>query len=324
MMQKLAKNGLAEKKNKEKKDVQMGRKKKTREQFICDAQKVHGIGAYDYSIVVYKSSKDHVDITCRIHGNFKQTASNHLQGRGCQLCSKSQRITKEVLINRSKIIHGDRYSYDLIDDVSRSIKVPIVCKTHGVFHQQARKHIEGNGCPKCAQAKVAKMQSLTKSKFIEKAITAHGDKYCYKDVVYKNMNSLISVVCNIHGEFKQTPSNHLKGKGCPKCAVHGFKTNMEATLYILESLCGSYMKIGISNNPKQRIKILSRSTPFGFVLVNEFAANGRLILETENRLHKRFKSANFSGFDGATEWFISDTEAAAKTAGGIIKSQGNA
>ncbi|AUR92586.1 hypothetical protein NVP1174O_26 [Vibrio phage 1.174.O._10N.261.55.A8] len=302
----------------------MGRNKKTIEQFICDAQNVHGIGTYDYSSVVYKSGKDHVEITCHTHGNFNQTASNHLQGRGCPSCSKNKRITKEDLVRRSKVVHSDKYSYELVESVSRDKKVPIICKDHGVFYQQARKHLEGNSCPKCSQAKIARMQSFTTPQFIEKAVSVHGNKYCYKSVVYKNMKRLIVMTCGIHGEFRQSPGNHLKGKGCPKCAIHGFKTNMEATLYILQSLCGLHMKIGISNNPKQRIKILSRSTPFDFVLVNEFVADGRLILDAENKLHKRFKSAKFSGFDGATEWFISDTEAAANIARLIIKSQGSA
>src|SRR5690606_33289030 len=28
----------------------------------------------------------------------------------------------------------------------------------------------------------------------------------------------ISIICIEHGVFKQTPDNHLRGKGCPKCA----------------------------------------------------------------------------------------------------------
>lgn len=26
------------------------------------------------------------------------------------------------------------------------------------------------------------------------------------------------IICPEHGEFLQTPNNHLRGKGCPKCA----------------------------------------------------------------------------------------------------------
>ena len=50
--------------------------------------------------------------------------------------------------------------------------------------------------------------------FIEKSKKIHNDKYDYSKVVYKNIDTK---VCPEHGEFWQTPYNHLKGHGCPKC-----------------------------------------------------------------------------------------------------------
>lgn len=29
----------------------------------------------------------------------------------------------------------------------------------------------------------------------------------------------ITIICKIHGEFKQTPNDHLSGKGCKLCAI---------------------------------------------------------------------------------------------------------
>lgn len=51
------------------------------------------------------------------------------------------------------------------------------------------------------------------SKFKEK----HGDTYDYSKVVYKNTDTKVEVTCREHGGFFQTPGNHLKGSGCPKC-----------------------------------------------------------------------------------------------------------
>ena len=45
--------------------------KKTNDEFIIDAKKVHG-DKYDYSIVKYTNNKTKVDIICPIHGGFKQ------------------------------------------------------------------------------------------------------------------------------------------------------------------------------------------------------------------------------------------------------------
>ena len=58
----------------------------------------------------------------------------------------------------------------------------------------------------------------TKEEFINKAIQVHGDKYDYSKVDYKTNKINVKILCKIHGEFPQTPSNHLKGQKCSKCS----------------------------------------------------------------------------------------------------------
>lgn len=53
--------------------------------------------------------------------------------------------------------------------------------------------------------------------FISKAKLAHGNKYDYSKVFYVNSTTNICIICPIHGEFWQRPSEHLRGKGCIKC-----------------------------------------------------------------------------------------------------------
>lgn len=59
----------------------------------------------------------------------------------------------------------------------------------------------------------------TKNEFIEKAILVHGNKYDYSLVDYIKGNNNVTIVCKKHGEFLQSSSEHLKGKGCPKCSM---------------------------------------------------------------------------------------------------------
>jgi hypothetical protein len=56
--------------------------------------------------------------------------------------------------------------------------------------------------------------------FIEKAKLVHGDnKYDYSKVDYKNSGTKVIIICQEHGEFQQTPNNHLHGGyGCSKCS----------------------------------------------------------------------------------------------------------
>ena len=60
---------------------------------------------------------------------------------------------------------------------------------------------------------------LTQEEFVAKAKSIHGDKYNYSKVIYTHNKSKVIIVCPIHGEFEQAPVNHLRGKGCMKCAA---------------------------------------------------------------------------------------------------------
>lgn len=59
---------------------------------------------------------------------------------------------------------------------------------------------------------------LTQEDFIAKAHRVHGDKYDYSLAKYTKSVNKVKIICPKHGVFEQTASNHLAGKGCPKCA----------------------------------------------------------------------------------------------------------
>ena len=62
------------------------------------------------------------------------------------------------------------------------------------------------------------MKKLTRGEFIERAKTVHGDKYNYSKVKYIDYNTKVCIICKKHGEFWQTPHNHVSGAKCPKCS----------------------------------------------------------------------------------------------------------
>lgn len=64
---------------------------------------------------------------------------------------------------------------------------------------------------------MSKNRTKTLEKFILDARKIHGDKYSYKDSIYEKDKVKIKIICKNHGEFLQTPSDHLQGCGCPRC-----------------------------------------------------------------------------------------------------------
>lgn len=187
---------------------------KTTEDFISEARKVHG-DLYDYSKSTYIGSDKKICIICPIHGEFWQRAIEHLNGRGCRLCN--QILTTDNFIRKAKLVHGDKYDYSKTEYTNNNTKVLITCPIHGDFLQNAGDHLSGKGCSKCGFEKNRKHFSDTLEDFVEKAKKVHGDRYDYSKVSYVNSQIKVKIGCAKHGEFLQTPNNHLSGSGCPLC-----------------------------------------------------------------------------------------------------------
>lgn len=60
-------------------------------------------GKYSYDKFIFTTNSAKAIITCSIHGDFEQSASNHLKGHGCYSCNiKNNGYTKIDFINSSK------------------------------------------------------------------------------------------------------------------------------------------------------------------------------------------------------------------------------
>lgn len=121
--------------------------------FIEKARVKHG-ERYEYQEARKLTSESKVKIKCLTHGWFEQCVANHLSGSGCNLCavarvSKSQAITFEEFLMRSKLAHGNRYAYSSRHMNNCKEKVEIICRVHGPFEQVACEHYSGKGCIKC-------------------------------------------------------------------------------------------------------------------------------------------------------------------------------
>ena len=190
----------------------------TKEEWIEKAKQVHG-NRYDYNRVEYKNAQTRVCIICPIHGEFKQTANNHLIGSGCPYCKNDKiadalRKPTEDFIERANKEHDNKYDYGKIEYKNARRNIVIICPIHGEFEQTPCSHLRGGGCPKCAGN-----YNYTTEEWIEKANRIQGNKYDYSKVEYIDSKNKVCIICQIHGEFWQTPVDHLSGYGCRKCAI---------------------------------------------------------------------------------------------------------
>jgi very-short-patch-repair endonuclease len=100
--------------------------------------------------------------------------------------------------------------------------------------------------------------------FISKAIKIHGDKYVYSKVNYVNAKTKVIIICKTHGEFTQTPSNHLNRHNCQKCA-NNFKGNTEIFIEKAKQIHGDryvYSKVNYVNADTQVLIICKEHGEF--------------------------------------------------------------
>ena len=70
---------------------------------------------------------------------------------------------------------------------------------------------------KNVKRKIININTSTTGEFISKANSVHGDTYNYSLVEYVGHSIPVKIICDIHGEFEQKPTIHIKGSGCPIC-----------------------------------------------------------------------------------------------------------
>lgn len=83
----------------------------TTKEWIEAAKRIHGT-KYDYTKSIYINSKTPITITCKIHGDFHQLPSEHLQGKGCKYCAKQAFHVIDSLANKYPDIASE-WDYEL-------------------------------------------------------------------------------------------------------------------------------------------------------------------------------------------------------------------
>lgn len=111
--------------------------------------------------------------------------------------------------------HGYKYDYRQINTQNTLSDGIFICDKHGEFKQMIKNHLAGNGCYFCGREKTNEARRVKPNEFIERAKKIHklpnGEpKYFYNEKDYKGYYENMRMICRIHGEFYQTPANHLK------------------------------------------------------------------------------------------------------------------
>lgn len=200
-------------------------KKFTTENFIEKVISKFGDN-FDFSKTIYNGKRNQITLICKKHGEFSCLPLNFLKGVGCVQCFAEQQHRETMIknIEKCKKKYNNFYDYSHVDLDSKNI-IEIICPIHGIFHQRFKDHLSGHGCPKCAYEKNAERQKIKYSyeRLIKEGAEIHQNKYQYPLQDIKYFYQECSIICPIHGEFKQQINLHISSQqGCPKCGMERF------------------------------------------------------------------------------------------------------
>lgn len=153
----------------------------TQEEIIKRMSKVN-VRDYDLSKVVYKSYHHKVKVVCSKHGTFSITPAHFLAGKGCRQCGIDKnadklRRSEASILKQASERHKGFYDYSGATYKTYHEKIKIRCPEYGDFWQSPAKHLNGKGCPKCANKAVGRKRrdSAIKNKPISFIFCDEGD-----------------------------------------------------------------------------------------------------------------------------------------------------
>lgn len=161
-------------------------------------------------------------------------------------------------------VHGSKYDYAKWTEFKGyHVKFVIVCHIHGEFEQTYANHVKNKaGCPGCRKDQRAQgFNKRSREEWLSACRAVHGDAYEYKfpDTFSNADIDNVQITCQIHGEFQQKLSDHVRKKaGCPSCAVdkrRGRKaTHIPMEVYdMLDSEAFLHMEHNNKQKPMQQI-----------------------------------------------------------------------
>ena len=131
----------------------------------------------------------------------------------------SRKLTEQEILERIKNKFPNKFNYSQWNFISYKDKIKLICNDCGTEFEITPDNLLNCeiGCPVCAEKSRIDKRTYTTEEFIIKSKEIHGDIFDYSFVKYEGNKIPVTIICPKHGEFHQTPKEHLRGHGYPRC-----------------------------------------------------------------------------------------------------------
>lgn len=290
------------------------------ESYYLDGLSSQGLFDFNGWVGQFKGARTRAVLSCKKCGYARDAEVwSVISSRGCPSCAKEsssskQRSNAEDLVARIKSLHNIKFIGWLGGEYkNQHCKAIVKCLKDGCGYEwsaTANSMLRGCGCMRCGKRAMSEKQSKSMDERELELSCIDGLTFVEWDRWIGSSKSKAVMTCDAGHRFSATINSILsKGSGCPKCAKTGFDQTSAGFLYAIRSECGAHVKVGISNNYKNRFVDLKRRTPFKFIEIEIVSHHdGAKIRELEKYYHGKYESSGLSGFDGCTEWLICTSE----------------
>lgn len=226
-------------------------------------------------------------------------------------------LSNEDYISKASNIHKNKYDYSQTYYINSTTKIIVTCPIHGSWETNPRNHLKGCGCPKC------KGRSLSTNEWIYRFNITHNHKFDYSKFEYSSIYEKSTIICKTHGEFLQSPHNHVNGQQCPECSKQEAWTNntyynnknaiknkekwqsKSSNLYLVRFWNDSeiFFKIGITSQSLER-RFRKSDTEYSYEVIKFIPMSLYDAVVLEQSLlekHKKYKYTPLIKFRGHTE-----------------------
>lgn len=269
--------------------------------FIKNVIKLQG-NKYNFDKTNYINQRTKIIVTCVKHNHDFEIFPSVLLGSkkkfnrsfsvgSCPICQKEyfDNIKKET-INKFKIVHNNKYEYDINNYINSHIPFNAICKKHGNFKIIGKSHVLGHGkCPLC--------QDKLKNKIIK--------YYGINNEIIFNANETITFICKIHNTTETINKKYfskinLKDKKyvCKTCYMNALTDKCS----IGEMKINEFL---IKNNIRfEREKTFYNCKNINLLRFDFYIPDHRLIIEFDGEQH--YKPNKYFGMKSFKSTIIND------------------
>ena len=267
------------------------------EYFIKILSKIHG-NKYDYISEEFEPNYSQEKVADRYitrickHSKEKITYKSHRKGKSvCRFCENPE---KEKISKKDKFINKLKESHPHLDlsevDYNTQYNISnIKCNIHQIYYNISRSSLifrcKYGSCPLCIKDKKDRFthkikkqhpnKRKNKKQVIIEANKVHNHRYDYSLFDYIDSKTKSTIICKLHGQFKQTMDSHINRKAnCPVC--------VKETNYVVFE--GKYNEVYFQNN-------YSRNTPGVFYIIKLYSSDEEFVKIgiTSKNIEERFK-----------------------------------